>query len=146
MKTAVVLFNLGGPESLKGVEPFLFNLFNDKAIINLPQPLRYVLAAFISARRTPIAKEIYQEMGGKSPILENTLQQAELLDKELNNTGEYKTFVCMRYSDPFPAETVADVVAYQPGRVVLLPLYPQFSTTTTGSAFAAWYKEAKKQK
>ena len=82
MKKAVILFNLGGPDSLDAVEPFLFNLFNDPAIINLPTIFRYPLAKFISKRRTPIAKEIYSEMGGKSPILQETqMQAAELLKK-----------------------------------------------------------------
>ena len=83
MRKAVILFNLGGPDSLEAVEPFLFNLFNDQAIISLPTILRYPLAKFISKRRTPVAKAIYAEMGGKSPILEETNQQKKLLEKIL---------------------------------------------------------------
>ena len=94
MKKAVILFNLGGPDSLEAVEPFLFNLFNDPAIISLPGILRFPLAKFISKRRTPIAKAIYEEMGGKSPILEETQTQAEAIEKSLKQeTDEYKCFI-----------------------------------------------------
>lgn len=145
MKTAVVLFNLGGPDSLSAVKPFLFNLFNDKAIIQLPQPLRYIMARFISSGRAVAAKEIYEEMDGKSPILENTKDQAYALQAELEVRGEYKVFVAMRYWHPFIKDTVAEVCEYNPDKVVLLPLYPQYSTTTTGSAFTEWYAQAKVQ-
>ena len=84
MKKAVILFNLGGPDKLENVEPFLFNLFNDPAIISLPNFLRYPLAKIISKRRTPIAKKIYEEMGGSSPILKLTKEQAHELEKSLN--------------------------------------------------------------
>ena len=83
MKKAVILFNLGGPDSLDAVEPFLFNLFNDPAILGLPRILRYPLAKLISKRRTPVAKAIYEEMGGKSPILEETDRQAKAIEKVL---------------------------------------------------------------
>ena len=145
MKTAVILFNLGGPDSLSAVKPFLFNLFNDKAIISLPQPLRWLVAQLISSRRTSTAQEIYQQMGGKSPILELTLEQAEALEKELAVRGDFKVFTAMRYWKPFVRDVVAEVKDYNPGRVILLPLYPQFSTTTSGSSFREWYKQAKKQ-
>ena len=69
MKKAVILFNLGGPDKIENVEPFLFNLFNDPAILNLPTILRYPLAKLISNRRAPVAKKIYEELGGSSPIL-----------------------------------------------------------------------------
>lgn len=145
MKTAVILFNLGGPDSLAAVKPFLYNLFNDKAIISLPQPLRSLVASLISSRRAPFAREIYGQMGGKSPILALTTEQAEALEKELALRGEYKVFVAMRYWHPFTCETVAQVKDYNPGRVILLPLYPQYSTTTTGSSVRAWYREARRQ-
>ena len=83
MKKAVILFNLGGPDKLESVEPFLFNLFNDPAIISVPSIIRYPLAKFISKRRTPIAKNIYKEIGNKSPILELTQKQAESLESNL---------------------------------------------------------------
>ena len=90
MKKAVILFNLGGPDKLENVEPFLFNLFNDPAILNLPAFLRYPLAKLISKRRTPIAKKIYEELGGSSPILKLTKDQSDSLEKSLNQ-NEKKT-------------------------------------------------------
>ena len=93
MKKAVILFNLGGPDSLDAVEPFLFNLFNDPAIFSLPLFLRYPLAKLVSKRRTPIAKAIYAEMGGKSPILEETKAQSDAIENSLRNQDdEYKCF------------------------------------------------------
>lgn len=86
MKKAVVLLNLGGPDSLSAVRPFLFNLFYDKRIINLPNPFRFFLAKFISAKRENNARKIYEQIGGKSPILENTKMQAEALERELNRS------------------------------------------------------------
>jgi ferrochelatase len=145
VKTAVVLFNLGGPDSPEAVKPFLFNLFCDKAIIDLPQPLRYFMARYLVAKRAAVAKDIYEEMEGKSPIFDHTLGQARALEKALVQKGEYKVFIAMRYWHPFIKDTVADVKEYNPDKVVLLPLYPQFSTTTSASSFAEWYAQAKKQ-
>ncbi len=85
MKKAIILFNLGGPDSLAAVQPFLFNLFNDPAIISLPGILRYPLAKLISRRRTPVAKEIYAEMGGKSPMLEETQRQENARERMLKH-------------------------------------------------------------
>ena len=84
MKKAIILFNLGGPDKLENVEPFLFNLFNDPAILNLPKLLRYPLAKLIANRRAPTAKKIYQELGGASPILKLTNEQAIALENKLN--------------------------------------------------------------
>ena len=134
--------NLGGPDNLKAVKPFLFNLFNDPAIINLPQPFRFLLATLISTLRRSKAQGIYQHMGGKSPILEQTSAQAEALEKKLKEKAkpgeEYKVFICMRHWNPMSDVVVKKLKAYAPDHVVLLPLYPQFSTTTTGSSFTAW--------
>jgi len=145
-KTAVILFNLGGPDSLKSVKGFLFNLFNDKAIINLPQPLRFCLAKLISSLRATKAQAIYAQIGNKSPILETTNSQAEALEKELSYFGNYKTFVVMRYWHPFSKNVVKKVKEYQPDEIILLPLYPQFSTTTTESSFNDFYQKLKKNK
>ena len=102
MKKAIILFNLGGPDSLDAVQPFLFNLFNDPAILSLPTILRYPLAKFISKRRTPIAKAIYAEMGGKSPIFEETQAQANALEQALKQEADkYKCFIVMRCWNPF---------------------------------------------
>ena len=142
MKTAVVLFNLGGPDGREAVRPFLFNLFNDKAIISMPQPIRWLLAQLISRRRAPIARGIYDQIGGKSPILEMTEQQAVALQQQLASDGEFQVFVSMRYWHPFSDETAKRVREYIPDAIVLLPLYPQFSTTTTGSSLSDWRRAA----
>lgn len=141
MKIAVVVFNLGGPDDLKAVKPFLFNLFNDKAIIPFPQPLRWLLAKFISLGRAKKAAEIYQYMGGKSPILDVTRQQATALEEKLKSKGDYKVFVSMRYWHPMSRTVAKNVQQYDPDHIVLMPLYPQFSTSTTGSSFDDWEKE-----
>ncbi|WP_119302491.1 ferrochelatase [Dongia deserti] len=142
-RTAIVLFNLGGPDSLEAVKPFLTNLFNDPAIIRLPTLLRSMIAALIARRRTPVAREIYARMGNRSPILPNTEAQARALEQALG--GEVKTFIAMRYWHPMTVETVAAVKAYAPDEVILLPLYPQFSTTTTASSYKLWREEAARQ-
>ncbi len=144
-KIAVVLFNLGGPDSLRAVAPFLFNLFNDAAIISVPQPMRALLAKWISWRRTKKATAIYQKIGGKSPILEFTQQQARALEDSLKKQGdEYKVFVSMRYWHPLSRVVAKNVQAYAPDHIILLPLYPQFSTTTTGSSFDDWESQCDK--
>lgn len=146
-KIAVVLFNLGGPDAPESIQPFLFNLFNDKAIITLPGFFRYILAKFITIRRTPIAKQIYAHLGGRSPILPLTEKQAIALEVRLNldNNVQYKTFIAMRYWHPLTEETVSQVKSFSPDEIFLVPLYPQFSTTTTGSSLTAWKKEANRQ-
>jgi protoporphyrin/coproporphyrin ferrochelatase len=141
VRLAVVLFNLGGPDSLEAVEPFLVNLFSDPAVIGLPGFLRLPLARFIAHKRAPVARAIYARIGGRSPILEETQAQAQALEKELG--GESKVFIAMRCSPPFSTETARDVAAWEPERILLLPLYPQFSTTTTGSSLADWQRAAK---
>ncbi|MEH6404826.1 MAG: ferrochelatase [Sneathiella sp.] len=142
-RKAVVLFNLGGPDTLAAVEPFLFNLFYDPAIIGLPKPLRYLVAKLISKRRAPIAKEIYKLLGGGSPILVQTQDQATALEAYLSdNKDEYKVFIAMRHWHPRADETVKNVANFDPDEVILLPLYPQYSTTTTGSSIKEWEKLA----
>lgn len=148
-KIAVVLFNLGGPDSPKAVKPFLFNLFSDPAIIRLPFLLRKAVAWLISSRREKTAQEIYGKIGGSSPILANTEAQAVALQKSLSTrlgSGvETKIFIAMRYWHPFTEEALREVQKFQPDEIVLLPLYPQFSTTTTASSLSAWKRRAKKQ-
>lgn len=143
-KTAVVLFNLGGPDRPEAVEPFLFNLFFDPAIIRLPTPLRWLIAKLISRRRAPVARGIYHEMGGGSPLLPNTEAQAAALAEALavQGFGDARVFIAMRYWHPRARETARAVAAYGPDRVILLPLYPQFSTTTTASSLQEWRREA----
>ncbi len=144
-KTAIVLFNLGGPDSPEAVKPFLYNLFSDKNIIRLPGFLRHPLARLIAARREEKAQEIYSKIDGRSPILDETKKQAQALEKALQAHGEVKIFIAMRYWYPMTEITVAEVKYYEPDQVILLPLYPQFSTTTTASSLQEWQMQAKKQ-
>jgi len=137
-KLAVILFNLGGPDKLQAVELFLYNLFSDPAIIRLPTPLRQLAAHFIASKRAKTAMAIYEKIGGRSPIFENTEAQARALEHELVDLGTVKCFTCMRYWHPLTNEVVRAVKEFAPDKIILLPLYPQFSTTTTGSSFKAW--------
>jgi ferrochelatase len=138
-KTAIVLFNLGAPTDMQSVRPFLFNLFNDPAIIRLPNPFRFLLAKLLSKQRLKEAEEIYAALGGGSPLLKNTQDQADVLQEVLGvNT---KVFVVMRYWYPRASFVMDEVAQYEPDKIVLLPLYPQFSTTTTASSFKEWYRE-----
>ena len=141
-RITVVLFNLGGPDSLAAVESFLLNLFSDPAIIDLPSPIRRLVAKMIARRRGPTAREIYARIGGASPLLANTEAQAGALRERLTDLGQVKVFSCMRYWHPMSESVAAAVKAFDPHRVVLLPLYPQFSTTTTASSLAAWRRSA----
>ena len=147
MKKAIILFNLGGPDKIENVEPFLFNLFNDPAILNLPTILRYPLAKLISNRRAPIAKKIYAELGGSSPILKLTKEQSTALEIKLNLTqteDEYKCFIVMRCWNPRAKEVIKDVQLYNPDEIVLMPLYPQYSAATSGSSIKEWKNTCKK--
>ena len=141
MKKAVILFNLGGPDKLENVESFLFNLFNDPAILNLPSFLRYPLAKLIANRRAPVAKKIYQELGGSSPILKLTEEQSSALETRLNeedNLCEYKCFVVMRCWHPRAESVLKKVISYGPDEIILMPLYPQYSAATSGSSIKEW--------
>ncbi|HXP97351.1 MAG TPA: ferrochelatase [Telmatospirillum sp.] len=141
-KLAIVLFNLGGPDSPAAIKPFLFNLFNDPAIIGAPGLIRQALAWYISTKRAPVAKTIYAHLGGRSPLLELTQNQASVLETALGS--DCRTFIAMRYWHPFTEEAVAAVKQWAPDRIVLLPLYPQYSTTTTASSIKAWKVAAAK--
>jgi protoporphyrin/coproporphyrin ferrochelatase len=142
-RRAVVLMNLGGPDSLGSVRPFLYNLFSDPAIIRLPGFLRLPLAWLIASRRAATARAIYAQLGGSSPLLANTQAQAQALAAELGS--EYRCFIAMRYWHPLTAAAVGAVKAWRPDQTILLPLYPQFSTTTTASSLEAWRREAVRQ-
>lgn len=140
-KIAVLLLNLGGPDSPEAVRPFLYNLFSDPAIIRYPWPFRQLIAWLISTFRTPKAQKIYAKIGGKSPLLENTQAQATALLETLRQSMPehlVEVFVVMRYWHPLTEKIVQDVSNFNPDRVVLLPLYPQFSTTTTASSLNRW--------
>ena len=146
MKIAVVLYNLGCPEKNEDIKKFLFNLFNDPMIISLPTPLRWFLAKLISNRRAKTAHEIYKHLGGGSPLLQNTIAQARDLNTTLSQTKDhdYKVFVAMRYWHPMADNVAEQVKFYQPDEIILLPLYPQFSTTTVGSFINVWKRAVDK--
>ena len=138
-RIAVVLFNLGGPDGPDAVQPFLKNLFSDPAIIRSPAPVRWFVSRMISKSRAPSARENYAKMGGGSPLLPETRKQAAALDTELARRGKTaKSFIAMRYWKPYAADAVSEVIAWGASKVVLLPLYPQFSTTTTASSLKSW--------
>jgi ferrochelatase len=139
-RLAVVLFNLGGPDRPEAVAPFLFNLFYDPAIIALPRPLRWLLAILLAARRAPKAAAIYGKLGGGSPLLSLTREQAGALEARLGPGA--KVFIAMRYWQPLSDAAAAEVKAFAPERIVLLPLYPQYSTTTTESSLKDWRRAA----
>lgn len=140
-RVAIVLFNLGAPDRPKAVGPFLHNLFRDPAILRVPFFVRPFLARLIASRRVAPATANYALLGGRSPLLELTQCQAAALEAALPEL-EARCFIAMRYWHPFAAETVPEVIAWQPDEVLLLPLYPQFSTTTTGSSLADWREAA----
>jgi ferrochelatase len=139
-RIGVVLFQLGGPDSLDAIEPFLYNLFCDPDIIDFPfaRIARQPLAKLISTRRAKHVAHHYAEIGGKSPILEFTRRQARALEAELGRACDARVVVAMRYWHPFTAEAITQLAAFAPEDVVLLPLYPQYSKTTTGSSLNEW--------
>lgn len=144
-KVAIILFNLGGPDGPDAVQPFLFNLFNDPAIIRVPNPIRWLIAKLVSKRRAPVAREIYAELGGGSPLVPLTEAQGKALEEALaGGESEYCCFIAMRYWHPFADEAAAAAKAWGAEELVLLPLYPQYSTTTTESSFRDWERAAAK--
>lgn len=144
-KIAVVLFQLGGPDSLDAIEPFLYNLFRDPDIINFPGAFiaRRPLAKFIASRRSRKVKSHYQEIGGKSPIGELTAAQATALERELVRLVPSRVFVAMRYWHPFTHEVIATLQKERFTRIVLIPLYPQFSKATTISSRKEWDRQCR---
>ena len=145
-RTAVVLFNLGGPDSLAAVRPFLYNLFSDPDIFRFPLGAltQKFFAWLIATRRTPEATKGYAALGGKSPLLENTQRQARALAQALALDGAFEIFVCMRYWHPRATEVVAELKRQGFERVVLLPLYPQYSLTTSGSSYNEFQRECER--
>jgi ferrochelatase len=144
-KLAIVLFNLGGPDGPDDVQPFLKNLFSDPAIIRAPGPIRWMLARLISMSRAKSARANYAKMGGGSPLVPETNLQARALEAAVKRLPGYensdvRAFLAMRYWKPFTQDAVAAVKDFNPDQIVLLPLYPQFSTTTTDSSLKAWTK------
>jgi len=139
-RVGVVLFQLGGPDSLEAVEPFLYNLFCDPDIIDFPlaRLAREPLARLVSSRRAKRVQKHYAQIGGRSPIRELTELQARRLESELRDSLEARVFVAMRYWHPLTEEAVRQVLNHQARTLVLLPLYPQYSVVTTGSSLNEW--------
>ena len=139
-KIGVVLLNLGGPDSLEAVEPFLYNLFSDPDIINFPGSFlfRNWLAKLISSKRHPRIQEQYKQIGGKSPLKDFTLGQARLLEEKLNEKFPARVYAAMRYWHPFTEEVLDELEKEKITKVILLPLYPQFSKATTESSVKEW--------
>jgi ferrochelatase len=140
-RVAVVLFNLGGPDRPEAIKPFLLNLFTDPAILRVPFFVRPILARRIARSRLQPATENYAMLGGRSPLLELTRSQAAALEARLPEF-DAKCFIAMRYWHPLSDETARAVTDWQPDEVILLPLYPHYSTTTTGSSLSAWREAA----
>jgi len=144
-RLAIVLFNLGGPDRPEAIKPFLLNLFSDPAILRVPFFVRPLLAQIIARLRVKPATENYAILGGKSPLLELTQDQARALETEMARPDlEVRCFIAMRYWHPFSEEAARAVRDWGADEVFLLPLYPHFSTTTTGSSLAAWREAAAK--
>jgi ferrochelatase len=141
-RVGVVLFQLGGPDSLDAIEPFLYNLFCDPDIIDFPMArlAREPLARLISSRRAGKVRKHYQEIGGKSPIGEVTARQASALEVELGKSFAARVVVAMRYWHPLTDAAIRELIAFAPQEIVLLPLYPQYSSTTTGSSLNEWQR------
>src|SRR4051812_5110308 len=140
-RLGIVLFQLGGPDSLGAIEPFLYNLFCDPDIIDFPFARlgRKPLARLISTTRAKKVQHHYEVIGGCSPIRRFTEQQARLLEDELRADGvNAKCLVAMRYWHPFTNEAIAELQEFDPEEIVLLPMYPQYSSTTTGSSLNEW--------
>jgi ferrochelatase len=140
-RVGIVLFQLGGPDTLEAIEPFLYNLFCDPDIIDFPFARigRKPLAKLVSTARARKVQHHYAIIGGGSPIRRHTERQARALEIELRNQGhDAHCFVAMRYWHPFTQEAIAQLRASQCEEIVLLPLYPQYSSTTTGSSLNEW--------
>lgn len=140
-RVGVVLFQLGGPDTLEAIEPFLYNLFCDPEIIDFPFARigRKPLAKLISATRARKVQRHYATIGGGSPIRRNTERQARALEVELCDQGiDARCFVAMRYWHPFTSEAIEKVLESGCDEIVLLPLYPQYSSTTSGSSLNEW--------
>jgi protoporphyrin/coproporphyrin ferrochelatase len=136
MKTAVLISNMGGPDSQDDIQEYLYNIFSDPYILDIPLPsfFRKRFVEWFSTKRVPKSREIYSQIGGKSPLLEITQKQAVALETVLNPNGpHYKVFVAMRYWHPLVEEVWKKVMAQNFEKIIVVSLYPFYSTTTTGS-------------
>ncbi len=146
-RVGVVLFQMGGPDSLEAIEPFLYNLFRDPDIIDFPfaRLAREPLARLLSSRRAAKVREHYRQIGGKSPLGEVTARQAQALEAELSKSFTARVVVAMRYWHPLTEAAVRELASFAPEEIVLLPLYPQYSSTTTGSSLNEWQRQCPRQ-
>lgn len=136
-KNGIILLNMGGPDSLDNVRPFLYNLFSDREIIKLgPAFLQKFLAWVISRKRAPKSKAIYARIGGRSPLKEISFQQARALQDALNDAGKYSVTVAMRYWPPFADDAIKALLAAEVDHITALTLYPHYSKATTGSSLS----------
>ncbi|KKK94979.1 hypothetical protein LCGC14_2677420, partial [marine sediment metagenome] len=143
--TAVVLLNLGGPDSLEAVRPFLYNLFSDRMIIRLGPPfMQKPLAWWIARKRAPISRGYYEQIGGASPLGVITKGQAAALETRMREHGDFRVHVGMRYWKPSIEDTLKEAMASGASRVLAFSLYPQYSIATTGSSEASFHKAAKR--
>jgi ferrochelatase len=143
-RVGIVLFQLGGPDTLEAIEPFLYNLFCDPDIIDFPFARigRKPLAKLISSTRARKVQHHYATIGGGSPIRRHTERQAKALERELQEEGiDAHCFVAMRYWHPFTSEAIEQVRLAECDELVLLPMYPQYSSTTTGSSLNEWNRQ-----
>ncbi len=145
-KKGVILLNMGGPEKPEEVAPFLYNLFSDREIIRLgPKFLRKPIALYISRKRAPKSLQTYQKIGGGSPLIKITAQQAEALEKALIQSGNnYRVVTAMRYSKPRAVDALKKLINEGINEIVALPLYPHFCCATSGSSLADLQRAARK--
>ncbi len=146
-KIAFVVMNYGGPQNLNEVKPYLRNIFKDKAILRAPFFIRLWLSYKIAAKRTEKSKNIFSQMGGKSPINEKSLRQIKAIEKAIKKQADISVqgFMIQRYAAPFAKDVMGDIIDYNPHKIILLPMYPQFSTTTTASSLQDFLKHAPKE-
>lgn len=145
MKTGVVLLNMGGPEKLEDVRPFLFNLFSDRDIIKLGPPfLQKFIAWNIARKRAPKSRDLYQQIGGGSPLTKITIAQAQALEDALQNDGDYVVTTAMRYWQPTASSAIEELQQQKVDRIIALPLYPHYSRATGGSSYKDFKHQVKK--
>lgn len=145
--TGVVLLNMGGPEKPEDVAPFLYNLFSDRDIIRLgPKFLQKPLAWYISRKRAPVSLKTYEKIGGGSPLIRITTEQALALEHELADCGDFSVVTAMRYWQPTARQALEELSKQGISNVIALPLYPQYSCATSGSSLADLKRSATRYK
>ncbi len=145
-KIAFIAMNYGGPQKLSDVKPYLRNIFKDKAILRAPFFVRLWLSYRIASKRFKKSQNIFAQMGGSSPINQETLAQIKAIEDYIAQYGDIsaKGFMIQRYAPPFAKDVMGSLIKYNPDKIILLPMYPQFSTTTTSSSLQDFLKNAPK--